>query len=213
MLAKEAMMSFENPKEYLEFLSKLKFPESWKVENGLLNERGKRIIDKYYTLKLKQIFNEKKLFRRNVSIAEIVSWLDGFVLMTRVIKHLNLKVDEKCFSKLKIHFEYRIRMSKNRRIDYVFEYENRILIIELRLSDKFPNLSNTWQKKELELIVYKELLHNYLPHKTRIIIYAFIFMPEYNENSKILKNIKYNKENINFFVEYVMKYLININET
>lgn len=212
MLDKEAMRSFGKPQEFLEFLNKLKFPEKWKIETGLLNERGKRVSDKYYTSQLRQIFNEKKLFRRNVSIAEIVSWLDGFVLMARVIKNLEQKVEEKVFNNIKIHFEYRIRMSKNRRIDYVLGYENRILIIELRLSDKFPNLSNTWQKKELELIVYKELLNNYLPRHTKIIIYAFIFMPEYNESSKILKNIKYNFENINFFTEYIMKYLLNIKE-
>jgi hypothetical protein len=76
------------------------------------------------------------------------------------------------------------------------------------LSSRFPNISNVWQRKEMELIIYKELLSNYIKNKD-IIIYAFIAMPEYNNTGKIDKNIKYNTQNINYFGDYIIEYLLD----
>ena len=205
--SKDAMLSFANYKEFWSFYQGLNIAK-WHISSGLLNERGKYIENRSYTQKLRQIFSEKKLFRRNVAIAEVVSWLDSYLILRRLINVLRAMLTEDILEKMKIHFEYRIEMSKNRRIDFIFEYENRILLAEFRLSDKFPNVSNMWQKKELELIIYKELLSNYLPSNLKVMMFAFIGMPEIDQGQMIEKNIKYNEENIDFFARYIAKYLI-----
>lgn len=210
MLSKDSMVSFKNPNDYFKFLEELKIPKSWRIETGLLNGRGKMIEEKSYVSKLRKVFNSKKLFRRNVSVAEIVSWLDGFVIIARTLRELKKSIDKEQFLSLKIYLEYRIEMSKNRRIDYIFEYRNQLLLIEMRLSDRFPNISNVWQKKEIELIIYKELLSNYLSSKFNIIIYALVYMPEYDRNNLLLKNNKYNTDNIGHLSRYIQKYLLKL---
>ena len=210
MLSKDSMVSFKNPNDYFKFLEELKIPKSWRIETGLLNGRGKMIEEKSYVSKLRKVFNSKKLFRRNVSVAEIVSWLDGFVIIVRTLRELEKSIDKEQFLSLKIYLEYRIEMSKNRRIDYIFEYRNQLLLIEMRLSDRFPNISNVWQKKEIELIIYKELLSNYLSSKFNIIIYALVYMPEYDRNNLLLKNNKYNTDNIGHLSRYIQKYLLKL---
>ena len=207
MLSSNSMISFLNPDEYLLFMKKLRISPNWRIEKGILNTRGKKIEKKSYVYTLTKVFSEKKLFYRKVSIAEIVSWLDGFVIITRLLRHLKANVDIGVYSKLEIYMEYKIEMSKNRRIDYVFKYENRLLLVELRLSDRFPNLTNVWQKKELELIIYKELLSNYIPPNIEVIIYALVFMPEYDLNTEIYKNSEYNENNVSHLANYILKYL------
>ncbi|TVP96603.1 MAG: hypothetical protein EA374_01010 [Acholeplasmatales bacterium] len=203
---KDAMLSFSNYNEFWEFYHSLNIPR-WHISTGLLNDRGKYIENRSYTHRLRTIFNEKKLFRRNVAIAEIVSWLDSYLILRRLLHLLRGMLKEDVLMKMKIHCEYRIEMSKNRRVDFIFEYADRILLAEFRLSDKFPNVSNMWQKKELELIIYKELLGNYLPTKVKVLIFAFIGMPEIEQGQMIEKNIKYNEENIEFFARYITQYL------
>ena len=205
--SKDAMLSFSSYKAFWTFYQSLNIP-NWHISTGLLNDRGKYIENKSYTNKLRAVFNEKKLFRRNVAIAEVVSWLDSYLILRRLFNILQAKLGDDVLSKMKIHCEYRIEMSKNRRIDFIFEYKSRVALIEFRLSDKFPNVSNMWQKKELELIIYKELLGNYLPSDLKIIMFAFIGMPEIEQGQMIEKNIKYNEENIDFFARYIMEYLI-----
>lgn len=204
--SKDAMLSFSSYKAFWKFYHELNIPK-WHISTGLLNDRGRYIENRSYTHKLRAVFNEKKLFRRSVAIAEIVSWLDSYLILRRLFNRLKAKLGDDILKKMKIHCEYRIEMSKNRRIDFIFEYENKILLTEFRLSDKFPNVSNMWQKKELELIIYKELLSNYLPTGIKVMMFAFIGMPEIEQGQMIEKNIKYNEENIDFFARYIMKYL------
>ena len=210
MLKENSMLSFSNPNEFMNFYEDLDIYGSWKIQSGTLNYRGESIKDKLYVNKLRLIFSEKKLFRRNVSIAEIVSWLDSYCLIKRILVLLNekLKIQE-LFDNLEIFCEYKIELSKDRRIDYILKYKKKLLLVEFRLSEHFPNMSNLWQKKELELIIYKELMSNYIGEDVRIYLYAFIAMPEFDNKRLLPKNIKYNKDNINYFCEYIMKYLFD----
>ncbi|MFW6272417.1 MAG: hypothetical protein ACOC2U_01395 [bacterium] len=203
-----AMIHFENPDMFYDFYDRLNIYGTWRIYSGKLNDRGFKIYDKSYTKKLRSVFNEKKLFRRNVSIAEIVSWLDNYIIIIRLFNYIESKVNKHTFSNIKILLEYKINFSKNRRVDMVLRYNDKILLVEFMLSSRFPNITNVWQRKEMELIIYKELLSNYIKNKD-IIIYAFIAMPEYNKSEKIEKNIKYNTQNINYFGDYIIEYLLN----
>jgi hypothetical protein len=204
---KSAMIYFESPRYFYDFYEQLNIYGTWKICDGKLNDRGSKIYDKRYTNKLRKIFNKKRLFRRNVSIAEIVSWLDNYVIIIRLLNYLKNQIDLCIFSNITLSLEYKIDFSKNRRIDMVLGYHNNLLLVEFMLSSRFPNISNVWQRKEMELIIYKELITNYIRDK-KIFIYAFIAMPEYSGKYKIYKNIKYNEQNIKYFGDYIIRYLL-----
>lgn len=203
-----AMIYFENVNKFYEFYKQLDIYGTWKIYSGKLNDRGSKIYSKSYTKKLRTIFNEKQLFRRNVSIAEIVSWLDNYIIILRLFNYLENKIDDDIILKMSILLEYKINYSKNRRIDMILCYKEKILLVEFMLSSRFPNISNVWQRKEMELIIYKELISNYIKNKD-IIIYAFIAMPEYDNTGEIEKNIKYNTQNIYYFGDYIIEYLLD----
>jgi len=202
-----SMASFSNLDDFNRFYESLSIQGGWKIKSGLMNRRGEAIENTAYVHYLKKLFMKKDLFRRNVSIAEVVSFLDGYEFLSRTIKNLKEKLQQEVFEKIKVHIEYKIPYSKNRRIDYLFEYDNNILLTEFRLSSDFPNQGSTWHKKELELIVYKELLRNFILDKS-IYLYALIGMPEYTHQAPIHKNILYNDNNIDFFADYLITFLI-----
>ena len=208
-LKNNAMIGFNSPKEFFEFYTSLGILHEWKIVTGKMNDRGERIENRGYVHTLRKLFKEKKLFRRMVSIAEIVSFLDEYHLLKRILVTLKKKLDPEQYTSLKIFLEYKIPYSKNRRIDIIFQYGKKLLLFEFRVSATFPNQSAMWKKKELELMIYKEFMMNYLPKDYQLYLYAFIGMPEYHHNQKIEKHIMYNKTNIDFFVDYMMTYLFD----
>ncbi len=211
MFSDESMLAFDSLNEFADFYEGLKIRNKWKIKLGDMNHRGTFIYDKPYTKQLRDLFAKKKLFRRNVSIAEIVSWLDSYVIIDRVINKLSDILSEAEYQEIKLYSEYRIRLSKNRRIDFIFEKGEKMLIAEFRLSDKFPNMTNIWQKKETELIIYKELLGNYL-NNYQIYVYAFIAMPEFSGEQALDKNQTYNNNNVDHFARYIATYLFDKGE-
>lgn len=203
-----SMVYFEDLKDFKDFYKSLGIHGGWKIQSGLMNERGEKIKDTAYVNHLRKLFMKKKLFRRNVSIAEIVSFLDGYEFLFRIVTELEQKIDIIVFKQISLYLEYKIPYSKNRRVDFIFEFKENLLLTEFRLSRDFPNQSSMWNRKELELLVYKELMSNYLENK-RIYLFAFIGMPEYLNSSKINKNLIYNENNIDFFVDYLITYLLS----
>ena len=206
MLENNAVLSFKSMNEFIEIMNEFKIPKKWKMQKGILNSRGFEIKDKEYVILLKDLFQKSKLFRRNVSIAEIVSWLDSFVVIKRLLSLM--EEQEEVFKDFEFYFEYKIEMSKNRRIDYIIRNHDKLLLIEFRSTEKFDNISSVWQKKELELLIYKELLCNYLPEEIKVRIYSFVMMPEYSDSTRIEKNAKYNNDNIKYLLEFIKKYLM-----
>lgn len=202
-----AMISFTEPRQFFEFYTSLGIIHDWKIVTGRMNDRGSQIENRSYTHKLRSLFAEKKLFRRMVSIAEIVSFLDEYYLLRLILLRLKKELSPEKYAELNIYLEYKIPYSKNRRIDVVFQVGKKLLLFEFRLSATFPNQSAMWQKKELELVIYKELMSNFLDSEYQLYLYAFIGMPEYELGKKIEKNIMYNETNIDFFVDYLITYI------
>jgi len=158
------------------------------------------------------MFSDKKAFRREVSISEIVSWLDSFTLLSRVINRLKDKLSDKEYNDIEIHFEYIIKMSKKMRIDFIIKYHKTILLLEMRMVDNFDKLSSTWRKKKMELLIYKDLLNNYLDSDIKVITYAFISLYEYRGKTEVYKHSNYNNNQVNYLVEYIQEFMINTNK-
>jgi len=208
ILSENSMVAFENPQGFRHFYQKLLQGKEWKISSLSLNHRGYQLQKENFVSYLRNLFNAKGLFRRSVSIAEIISFMDSYYIMDKVFNSLEKLLDPEDFKKLSLYCEYKIKYSKNRRIDYVLRFHDKILIIEFRLSATFPNMSNVWQKKENELLIYKELLSNYFPQECKILVYAFIAMPEFNDHTAIFKHIQYNNQNAKYFAEYINEFLI-----
>ncbi len=204
----DSLAYFDSPQKYLKFIDQLNIYNGWKINKGIMNTRGEVIRNKSYSNQLRKLFSDKKAFRREVSISEIVSWLDSFVIMTRVVNKLRDSITVEEYNKIEIHFEYIIKMSKKMRVDFVIKYKNIVLLLELRMVDNFKKIKGTWTKKKGELLIYKELMSNYLEKDIRMLTFAFISLYEYNNKKEELPHTNYNDNQINFLVEYIQKYMI-----
>lgn len=202
-------ITFNNPEELIKFYYNLDIYETWKIQKGTLNTRGNKIKDRPYVNDLRDKFNECGFFRRSVSIAEIVSWIDGLSIMSRLCKKIIKETPYLIYNNLIIRMEYVIEYSKLMRIDYVFEYHERILLIELRMVDSFEKIRPTWNKKKLELLIYKELIENYI-HGKKIFTYALITLYEFDSNRRVEKQIQYNNNQINHLYNYLRDLLLDL---
>jgi len=203
-----SLLSFPKSSDFHSFYKSLDIYKEWKISTGKMNSRGHIIRSKHYSLQLQELFRSKNMFRRNVSVAEIVSWLDGYKIVERLLIKLHDDLPNYTFNQVEIYSEYMIRMSKKMRIDYILKYKEKILLIELRMVSNFDKIRPTWEKKKMELIIYKDLLENYLTDNIKIYNYALITLPEYDIRKKIQKHIDYNINQINHLKEYIIEFLI-----
>ena len=203
-----SLLYFRSPLDFEEFILELDIYNGWKIKEGLLNARGKLIEDRYYTNFLRKTFNEKGFFRKQVSIAEIVSWLDTISLMKRYIEFLKTKLSAEEFMKMTIYVEYVIELSKKMRVDYILEVENKLLLIEFRTVSTFEKIRPTWDIKYRELIIYKELMSYYI-RDHQLYLYSFVAMFEYNAKGLIEKQKQYNDNQIAYMSEFTIKYLFH----
>ena len=208
-MREDSLLYFDNPDEMIIFIDKLDIYNGWKISKGTMNERGELIRNKSYSKLLRSIFSDKEAFRRKLSIGETVSWLDSFEIMRRVILELRQKISKDIYTNIGIHFENIIKMSKKMRTDFIFEYNNQILLLEFRMVNDYTKIRSTWSKKKGELLVYKELMCNYIDDKVKILTFAFISMYEYENRNKIASHVNYNNNQVSFLVEYIQKFMIN----
>lgn len=205
-----SMIKFMRITELYSFIDELDIYNGWRISKGILNDRGNAIRDKSYYTFLKNLFNDKKLFRRSVSIAEIISWLDSLVIMRRLALRLSKYLTNEEMGSITIDMEYKIEYSKMMRVDYVLYYKESIMLLEFRLVDSFNKVKSTWEKKKVELMVYKELMENYIEGK-KIFTYAMINLFEYDNGRQVEKNLTFNNNQIEYFSKYIRDILIRRN--
>ncbi|MCF7926846.1 MAG: hypothetical protein K9L74_04665 [Candidatus Izimaplasma sp.] len=203
-MKEDALKFFKSPKDLKTFYRKLDIKNGWKLRKGKMNQRGKAIKDAPYTKKLRTMFRNKGFYTREVSSTEIVSWLDNIIFMLKILDQLSVLLSEEEYNNLEIFLEYRIKMAKMMRIDYVLKYKDSLLLLEFRVLGNFDRLRTTWQRKKAETLIYKELMQNYLNEK-RYYTHAFIGLCEFDGLSPLPRQIGYNKDQI----EYVSKYIVN----
>jgi hypothetical protein len=206
-MREDTLIYFDTPSDLIAFLHELDVYNGWQIQSGLLNDRGKQIYNRRYVKMLRERFDNRDFFRQRVSIAEIVSWLDTMSLMRRLVESLRAKLGRDVAEQIHIYCEYMIQMSKKMRIDYVLEYEDRLLLLEFRTVNRFEKLRSTWQMKFQELQIYKELMSYYLPDKT-IRVYSFIAMYEYDRGKLDVVQKQYNDNQVNYLTEYIQRYLV-----
>lgn len=208
-MKEESLGYFETPKSFQRFIDELDIYNGWKITKGLMNTRGELIRNKPYSNQLRKMFSVKKAFRREVSISEIVSWLDSFVMINRTLNILKTELSKEEYDKIEIYFEYIIRMSKKMRIDFIIKYNQKLLLVELRMVNDFGKIRGTWHKKKSELLIYKELMYNYINHDIRILTYALITLYEFDGKQKNQKHLKFNNDQARYLAEYINKFMIN----
>lgn len=206
-MKEESLFYFQSPKEFKALLQELDIYNTWQIRHGLLNFRGNEIKDKRYTKYLRSVFKEKGFFRKEVSIAEIVSWLDTSSIMYRLFEELEKRLNDKVYNSIEISLEYMIQMSKKMRVDYLLIYNKTVLLIEFRTVDHFDKIRATWDYKFKELLQYKELMSYYLDDRI-FRVYAFVPLYEYNDKVRIQKNYEYNNNQVQYLAEFIERYLI-----
>lgn len=204
----DSFLYFKTPHNFNNFLYSLDIYNEWKITKGIMNSRGESIRNKSYTNYLRDKFNSKKMFRRSVSISEIVSWLDSFVVMRRFFSKLKLEIETTEFNDIEMYCEHVIKMSKKMRVDFILKYKDTLLLLEFRMVNDFTKIKTTWNKKKIELLVYKELLENYIPNDIRILTFAFISLYEYDGKVQNDVNHNYNSNQVDFLVEYFVEFII-----
>lgn len=204
-----SLIYFKNPQEFDVFINDMDIYNGWKIESGFMNDRGEKIRNKSYSVKLRKLFNDKEMFRKSVSISEIVTWLDSFTHITRILTLLRLNFDADVIKEIEISFEYVIEMSKKSRIDCIIKYRDRLCLLEFRTVSKFEKMKTAFDKKRIELMIYKDMMGNYMPEKYKIIVLPFIGLYEYEEEKLIEKHKTNNINQAKFASQYIEMYLVN----
>lgn len=158
----------------------------WQIFDADAITRAKAVSNMEYFNKLKKQAEKSKL---SILDDEIISWLDSLTLITRLLESNILYPTLK--ERIKVIQEYKIKYSNNYRADYLFLYENKIVVIEF----SYKSYEKKFDEKLYQVIRYKELLEGQLPHDIKIVSYVFTYKPEidFDTRNPILKNIKENK--------------------
>ena len=204
----DCLLHFKNPYQFKNFIFELGIYNGWRIDCGLMNNRGKNIESRGYTKILRKLFEENKLFRKQVSIAEIVSFLDTFVHLERVLNLLISKEEQNIIKEIEILFEYKIEMSKMSRVDCIIKYKDRICLFELRTVDSFNKLKTAYDKKRIELMIYKDMMLNYMDKIDKIVVLPLIGLYEYKDKKLNQEFYENNLKNAEFACEYIQRYIL-----
>lgn len=203
------MKEFYSLNEFYKFIRRYVNETKWRIYEGKLNNRAKNVAGTWYFDELKQMFNNKNLFRRSVSMAEIVSWMDNFIILERFIGKIVEKQPISILNNIKVKMEYVLEFSKLMRVDFAFSYKNRVLFLEFRTVNSFDIIKSTWEKKRLEQLIYKDIASLYLSDETKILSYVFISIFEYSNHKLIVKNKEYNLNQIDYFISFFIEIFIH----
>lgn len=203
------LLSFDNPRQYREYLEEIGIYGYWRISSGLMNDRGKLIEEKSYVNILRKIFFDNHLYYKQVSIAEIVSWLDTFVHLNRILNHLIVEQPIEIVSKIQIIIEYKIEMAKLARVDCIIKYNNKYCLLEFRTVNKFEKMKSAYEKKRLELMIYKDLMENYIEYPAKIVVFPFIGLYEFDQNKRVNSHIENNKKTAKYASDYITRYVLN----
>lgn len=208
-MKRDCLLHFENADKFREFIFEQNICNKWKIQKGLMNTRGSAISEKRYCIELRRIFDEKKLFYKKVSVAEIVSWLDTFVHLNRVFDYIESKHGSIVSNSFEILIEYKIEMSKMSRIDCIIKRNSKYCLIELRTVNGFERMKSAFDKKRLELMIYKDLMLNYIDPASKIVVLPFIGLYEYCGGEKIVGFYNNNIKQAEFCCDYISRFVLD----
>jgi len=173
----DGLFVFEGATDFVNFCADRPMLSSWGIWPLGLEERAKKLTGNKYFKEFKEKFSGNDIFKYEVSDKEVVSWLDSIYLMYNVFydSELNKYLDKDT----KIIMEYPIPFSNNKRVDYIIQKGNKVLIIECGMIFSTKDLRKVYKKKINETIVYKELISNFTSLDMKLGVYSMIYLPEY----------------------------------
>ena len=179
-------------KQFKQFTdSELKL-NNWIIYDMNIYERYEIVRNNSYIEKLKECASVNDI---NHEEAEIISWLDSQMILLHIFKALN---KEEVLKDMYIIQEYHIPFT-NKRADYLLVKNNKIMIIEFSYA-KLDKKEYQYQNKLNQVINYKELISNVLPHLIDISTYTFILHPEEDDFTA-------NQEQQENFIKYLNYYI------
>ena len=206
---KSTLLYFGNPIEFVNYVHQFETYRNWKIKKGLMNDRGLEIEGTEFSVEMRRIFKEKEMFRKKVSIAELTTWLDSFVHLERLCNIMIANFNNNQLNQIEVGFEYVIEMSKKSRVDVIIKYKNKYCLFEFSTVNSLYKLKPQFDKKRLELMIYKDMMQNYIEHPSKIICYPFIGLYEYDGKRRVEKYYQNNINNISYAYEYLKKFLLD----
>jgi hypothetical protein len=204
----KSLLHFNNPMELITFMRRYEIFDTWRIESGLMNYRSMDVkMSKFYE-DMSNLFVIKNMFYKKVSGAEVTTWMDTFIHLERLMNLFIANYDIDTLKKISITFEYVVKMSKKSRVDVIIKYNDDYLLFEFSTVDSMRKIKNKYDKKRLELIIYKDLMRNYIPYTSRIILYPFIGLYEFDSGELVQTNKDSNLKQVAYAYQYIKKFLI-----
>jgi len=208
-MKESTLLYFGSPMEFVEYIHRFEIYKDWKIQHGLMNDRGYLVGGSDFFVEIRRLFDLKDMFRKKVSIAEMTTWLDSFVHLERLCNLMIANFSKEKLDNIEVGIEYVLKMSKKSRVDVVIKYKSKYCLFEFSTVKSFSKLKTTYDKKRLELIIYKDMMHNYIEYPSKIICYPFIGLYEYENDKREEKFYRNNLNNISYAYEYLKKFLLN----
>lgn len=202
------LLYFGSPMEFVEYIHQFEIFKEWRIECGLMNDRGSHVAGSAFSIEMRKLFKEKDMFHKKVSIAEMTTWLDTFIHLERLCKLMIANFSIKQLKQIEVGFEYVVELSKKSRVDVIIKYSSKYCLFEFSTVNSFSKLKSAYDKKRLELMIYKDMMQNYIDYPSKIICYPFIGLYEYESGVRQDKFYSNNITNIAYAYQYLKKFLL-----
>lgn len=207
-MKENTLLYFSSPIKFVEYIHQFEIFKEWRIECGLMNDRGSHVAGSPFSIEMRKLFKEKEMFHKKVSIAEMTTWLDTFIHLERLCLLMIANYSIKKLNQIEIGFEYVVEMSKKSRVDVIIKFKSKYCLFEFSTVNSFSKLKSTYDKKRLELMIYKDMMQNYINYPSKIICYPFIGLYEYESAVRQVKFHNNNIINISYAYQYLKKFLL-----
>ncbi len=179
--------------------------KSWNIENQLFKDRAKYYEKHKFFIDLKDEFMDKSLTIWDLKSEEVVSWIDTFLILKRILED-SVFNDE--VINLTIIKEYPIVFGNHMRVDYLLVFERAIIVLEMGMFNQDERRGEErYTKKLLESIAYRQIIENIVKGSVDVFNYTLIYRPEYDriKNTWLRNNINYNNDEIGKIIKFISK--------
>ena len=111
-MKESTLLYFGSPMEFVEYIHRFEIYKDWKIQHGLMNDRGYLVGGSDFFVEIRRLFDLKDMFRKKVSIAEMTTWLDSFVHLERLCNLMIANFSKEKLDNIEVGIEYVLKMSK-----------------------------------------------------------------------------------------------------
>lgn len=198
------MYFLENKKSFDELFESLEL-NNWNIENQLFKDRASFYAKKDFFTKMRNKFLSENLTIWDLKSEEIVSWIDTFVILNRVLTKEFINENN---IELAVIKEYPLVYGNHMRVDYLIVFERAIIVLEMGMFNQDEKRGEErYTKKLLESIAYKQLIENMVNGSIEVFNHVIIYRPEYDrfKNVWLRNNIIYNNGEVKTTQNYISK--------